>query len=149
MHFPDSTEVLIVGAGPVGLALALELGSRGIQCLVVEKRDGSIHVPKMTVVSTRNMEICRRWGIADEVRNTVWDPDRQLDFVYVETLKGTELARVLFGLTPADSGEIQLNGRPVSIRSPPASGRAGCVASLTRRCRASRSARVLGRVMLV
>ena len=94
MHIPDSTEVLIVGAGPVGLALALELGTRGIRCLVVEKRDGSISVPKMSVVSTRNMEICRRWGIADEVRNVVWDPDRQLDFVYVETLKGTELARV-------------------------------------------------------
>ena len=93
MELPDSTEVLIVGGGPVGLALAHELGLRNINCLLVEKRDGIVSIPKMSVVSTRNMEICRRWGIADEVRAAVWDPDRQLDFVYLEAMVGKELAR--------------------------------------------------------
>ena len=37
---PDTTtSVLICGAGPVGLALAIELGLRGVDCLVVEKRE--------------------------------------------------------------------------------------------------------------
>jgi 2-polyprenyl-6-methoxyphenol hydroxylase-like FAD-dependent oxidoreductase len=85
--------VLIVGAGPVGLALALELGLCGIECLVIDRRDGSVTVPKMTVVSTRNMEFCRRWGIADRVRDAVWDRNRPLDFVYLENLAGRELAR--------------------------------------------------------
>ena len=87
------TSILVAGAGPVGLALALELGLRDIDCLVVEKRDGKLHVPKMSAVSTRNMELCRRWGIVKEVRHAVWPEGKQLDFVYVENLSGRELAR--------------------------------------------------------
>lgn len=86
-------DVLIAGGGPVGLALALELGVRGVKVSLIEKRDGSVTVPKMSMVSTRNMEFCRKWGIADQVRDAVWDPDRELDFVYAESLRGRELAR--------------------------------------------------------
>ena len=56
--------VLIVGGGPVGLTLATDLGWRGIRCLLVERRDGSITLPKMNMISARTMEFCRRWGIA-------------------------------------------------------------------------------------
>jgi 2-polyprenyl-6-methoxyphenol hydroxylase-like FAD-dependent oxidoreductase len=87
------TSVLIAGAGPVGLALACELGLRGIDCVLVEKRDGAIKVPKMSAVSPRNMEFCRRWGIADTVRTAIWPESRNADFVYVEHLRGRELAR--------------------------------------------------------
>jgi 2-polyprenyl-6-methoxyphenol hydroxylase-like FAD-dependent oxidoreductase len=88
------TSVLIAGAGPVGLALACELGLHGVACVVVEKRDGAINLPKMSAVSARNMEFCRRWGIADAVRTTVWPESRNADFVFVEHLRGRELARV-------------------------------------------------------
>jgi 2-polyprenyl-6-methoxyphenol hydroxylase-like FAD-dependent oxidoreductase len=87
------TSVLIAGAGPVGLALACELGLRGIDCVLVEKRDGAITVPKMSAISPRNMEFCRRWGIADTVRTAIWPESRNADFVYVEHLRGRELAR--------------------------------------------------------
>ena len=90
----DDFQVLIVGAGPVGLATAIELGLRGIRCLVIDRRDGSITVPKTSMVSTRNMEFCRRWSIAKDVRGAVWDEDRKLDFVYVESLLGQEIARL-------------------------------------------------------
>ena len=56
--------VLIAGGGPVGLSLAVELGLRNIPCTLVERRDGKLTVPRMSQVSTRNMEFCRRWGIA-------------------------------------------------------------------------------------
>src|SRR5688572_12663812 len=46
----NSTSVLIVGGGPVGLALALELGMRGIETVVVEQRDGKVALPKMNTV---------------------------------------------------------------------------------------------------
>jgi len=88
------TSVLIAGAGPVGLALACELGLRGIDCMLIEKRDGTISLPKMSAVSARNMEFCRRWGIADAVRTAVWPESRNADFVYVDHLRGRELARV-------------------------------------------------------
>lgn len=89
-----STPVLIAGAGPVGLALACELGLRGVACLVVEKRDGKIHVPKMSLVSAGGMEYARRWGIAPKVRAAVWSQTHSLDFVYVDTLIGAELTRL-------------------------------------------------------
>ena len=48
--------VLIVGGGPVGLALAGELGWRGVPCTLVEKTDGTIEQPKMDLVGIRTME---------------------------------------------------------------------------------------------
>lgn len=90
----QETSVLVIGAGPVGLALACELGLRGIDCLVVEKRDGKLHVPKMSLVSAGSMEFCRRWGIAQAVRTAVWSENHALDFVYMETLAGPELTRI-------------------------------------------------------
>jgi 2-polyprenyl-6-methoxyphenol hydroxylase-like FAD-dependent oxidoreductase len=88
------TSVVIAGAGPVGLGLACELGLRGIDCLLVEKRDGSVTVPKQSMVSARNMEFCRRWGVADAVRNAVWPETHPRDFVYLNNLRGRELMRV-------------------------------------------------------
>jgi len=85
--------VLIVGAGPVGLALAIELGLAGVRCTIIEKRDGSVHVPKMSVISSRGMEINRRLGIADEVRKLGWPATHPNDFVYCTSLTGYELAR--------------------------------------------------------
>ncbi len=87
-------DVLIVGAGPVGLALACELGLHGIRSMVAEKRDGMVSVPKMSMVSARNMEFCRRWGIATTVRQAVWPESHAFDIVYVNALRGRELARL-------------------------------------------------------
>ena len=86
--------MVIAGAGPVGLGLACELGLRGVDCLLVEKRDGSVTVPKQSMVSTRNMEFCRRWGVAAAVRNAVWPESHPRDFVYLDSLRGRELMRV-------------------------------------------------------
>ena len=88
------TQVAIVGAGPVGLALAIELGLRGIHCMLVERRQGDLRVARMSNVSARNMEFCRRWGIAEAVRTAVWSPTHPMDFVYLETMTGRELARL-------------------------------------------------------
>lgn len=89
----DVIPVLIAGGGPVGLSLAVELGLRDIPVTLVEKRDGKLTVPRMSQVSTRCMEFCRRWGIAEKVRNTVWTNTHALDFVYLTSLTGDEIAR--------------------------------------------------------
>ena len=61
--------VIIVGAGPIGLALAGDLGFRGASCMLVERSDGTITQPKMDMVGIRTMEYCRRWGIVPWVES--------------------------------------------------------------------------------
>ncbi|VCU71496.1 2,4-dichlorophenol 6-monooxygenase [Pigmentiphaga humi] len=91
MHL--QTEVLVIGAGPVGLALAGDLGWRGRQCLVVERGDGVIGQPRMDLVGLRTMEYCRRWGLVGEVEASPYDRDYPQDNVYLTSLNGYELER--------------------------------------------------------
>jgi len=106
MNTSDSTQVLIVGAGPVGLTLAIELGLRGIDCVIVERGDGVLRVPRMSSVSARGMEFCRRWGIADVVRDAVWPRTHPSDFVYVSTMIGEELGRLRVPSYADRAGEL-------------------------------------------
>jgi 2-polyprenyl-6-methoxyphenol hydroxylase-like FAD-dependent oxidoreductase len=92
----SKTPVLIVGAGPVGLALAGELGWRGVPCMLIEKTDGAIEQPKMDMIGPRTMEFCRRWGIADWVRDAPYPGDYPQDCIYVTGLDGYELGREPF-----------------------------------------------------
>jgi len=85
--------VLITGGGPVGLALAVELGIAGIPCTLVERRDGSLSVPKMSGLSIRSMELNRRWGIAEKVKHAGWPQTHPNDFVYCTSMTGHELTR--------------------------------------------------------
>lgn len=82
------TEVLIVGAGPVGLTLALDLGKRGIRCTIVERNETSRQLPKMERCNARTMEIYRRLGIVDQVRAAGLDNDAPMDVYLTESLHG-------------------------------------------------------------
>ncbi len=94
-HFVTAeTGVLIVGAGPVGLGLALDLGWRGVRCVVVEQTDGTVRFPRANAVNVRTMEFCRRWGIAEKVREAAIPPDYPHTAIYVTSLAGHEIARV-------------------------------------------------------
>jgi len=88
------TRVLIVGAGPVGLALAADLGWRGIPCTIIEQSDGVIHHPRATAVNARSMEFFRRWGITDLVRKAGTPPDFPHTVLFVTSLQGFEIARI-------------------------------------------------------
>jgi 2-polyprenyl-6-methoxyphenol hydroxylase-like FAD-dependent oxidoreductase len=63
-----NTQVLIVGAGPTGLTLAIDLGRRGVRCTIVEQKEAPQFLPKMERCNARTLEIYRRMGIADQVR---------------------------------------------------------------------------------
>jgi 2-polyprenyl-6-methoxyphenol hydroxylase-like FAD-dependent oxidoreductase len=93
---PASTSVLIVGAGPVGLALAGDLGSRGVTCLLIEQSDGTILQPKMDMVGVRTMEFCRRWGLLDAVRAAPYPRDFRQDCVWGTSVTGYEFGRERF-----------------------------------------------------
>jgi 2-polyprenyl-6-methoxyphenol hydroxylase-like FAD-dependent oxidoreductase len=86
--------VLIVGGGPVGLGLASDLGWRGIPCMLVEQGDGTVHHPRANTVNSRTMEFCRRWGIADKVRDAGAPPDFPPTIIYATSLQGFEVARI-------------------------------------------------------
>ena len=77
------TPILIVGGGPVGLALAGDLGWRGRECLLVERTDGAIVQPRQDLVGIRTMEFCRRWGLVEAVEAAPYNRDYPQDNVYV------------------------------------------------------------------
>jgi 2-polyprenyl-6-methoxyphenol hydroxylase-like FAD-dependent oxidoreductase len=88
-----STEILVVGAGPVGLALAGDLGWRGRNALVIEMTDGSIYQPKMDLVGIRTMEFCRRWGIVPAVEASPYVRTYPQDNIYLTALNAYEVGR--------------------------------------------------------
>ncbi len=88
--------VLIVGAGPVGLALAGDLGWRGVECLLIEKGSGEIYQPRMDLVGIRTMEFCRRWGIVDWVEASPYPRDLRQDCLWVSSITGWEFGREPF-----------------------------------------------------
>jgi 2-polyprenyl-6-methoxyphenol hydroxylase-like FAD-dependent oxidoreductase len=88
-------EALIVGAGPVGLTLAIDLAWRGIDVTVVETRaPAAPPEPKCNHVAARTMEIFRRLGLAEKVRNAGLPADYPHDIVYRTTFTGQELTRI-------------------------------------------------------
>jgi putative polyketide hydroxylase len=77
MPSPDSqdTPVLVVGAGPAGLAAAIELARHGVPSLLVERRTELSSHPRATVLSLRSMELVRAWGLEADVRARSADVD--------------------------------------------------------------------------
>ena len=91
-----SSNVLIVGAGPVGLTLAIDLAWRGIDVTVIETRAAAEPPePKCNHVAARTMEIFRRLGLAGKVRNAGLPADYPHDISYRTTFAGQELARIV------------------------------------------------------
>src|SRR3954470_22410950 len=80
------TQVLIVGAGPVGLTLAVDLGLRGIRCTLIEQKEAPQFLPKMERVNARSMEIFRRMGLAGRIRAAGLPRDVPMDVFIVLSL---------------------------------------------------------------
>jgi 2-polyprenyl-6-methoxyphenol hydroxylase-like FAD-dependent oxidoreductase len=77
-----TTDVLVVGAGPVGLTLAVDLGQRGVRCMLIEQKRAPEFLPKMERCNARTMEIFRRMGLAEKIRAAGLDRHVPMD-VYV------------------------------------------------------------------
>ena len=85
------TDVLIVGGGPVGLALANELGWRGVRCIVAERGTSPVDFPTCESVNARTLEHFRRWGIADAVRRAGFPPDTPRNVRFMTRILGHEI----------------------------------------------------------
>jgi 2-polyprenyl-6-methoxyphenol hydroxylase-like FAD-dependent oxidoreductase len=80
------TDVLIVGAGPVGLTLAVDLGRRGVRCILVKQKPAPAKLPKMERCNARTMEIYRRIGLAERIRAAGLPADCPMDVFIVTSL---------------------------------------------------------------
>ena len=104
------TRVLIVGGGPVGLTLAMDLAWRGIDVVVAERRPPNDPPNvKCGQIGARSMEIFRRLGVADKLRGIGLPADYPNDIVSATSVTGIELSRVLIPArgargTPAAAG---------------------------------------------
>ncbi|MEY2953836.1 MAG: hypothetical protein RLZZ401_1923 [Pseudomonadota bacterium] len=87
------TQVAIVGGGPSGLMLAIELGCRGVPCVLLEANLLPPTTPKANATSARTMEHYRRRGFAHQVRAVGLAPDHPQDVLYCTRLGGREIAR--------------------------------------------------------
>jgi 2-polyprenyl-6-methoxyphenol hydroxylase-like FAD-dependent oxidoreductase len=90
------TSVLIVGGGPVGSTLALDLASRGIDVVAAERNPpGQMPGVKCNHVAARTMEIFRRLGIAQIVRDTGLPADHANDIAFRTAATGIEFGRIM------------------------------------------------------
>ena len=90
----EKTQVLIVGAGPVGQGLAIELGHRGIDCLVIEKNPRIGVAPRAKTTNVRTCEHFRRWGIAGALRDAApFGADFPSNVVFTTRMSSHRLTR--------------------------------------------------------
>ena len=92
----DRVPVVIAGAGPVGLTLALELERHGVPTLIVERNQTTTTHPKMDITNGRSMELFRRLGVADHLRTIAIPGDRDMVVSWVTSLDGWELTRFAY-----------------------------------------------------
>jgi 2-polyprenyl-6-methoxyphenol hydroxylase-like FAD-dependent oxidoreductase len=88
-----STDVLIIGAGPFGLMLAIELGRRNIKALVMDKKQTTAFNPQANATQARTMEYFRRLGFAEEIRELGLPQEYPTDIAYYTRFAMDELGR--------------------------------------------------------
>lgn len=91
-------DVIVVGAGPVGLSAAIDLAHRGIRTIILERRH-RMEPPsiKSNHVSSRTMERFRSWGLADRVRQSGLPASHPHDVCFRTRMTGPEMSRILIG----------------------------------------------------
>lgn len=89
-------DVVVVGAGPTGFTLAIDLGQRGVRVLLVEKDPSTKQFPKMDRSNARTMEIYRRLGIAERVRALGYPADNPMDVFVITRLVDLPLATLTY-----------------------------------------------------
>ncbi len=100
-----ATDVAIVGGGPAGLMLAIELGCRNVPCVVFDENTGPPQLPKANATSARTMEHYRRRGFADRIRALGLPAGHPQDIVYTTRLALHELTR--FRIPSSDQAAAQ------------------------------------------
>lgn len=91
-----STEVVVVGGGPTGLTLAIDLGRRGVRCILIEQKEAPAFLPKMERINARSMEIFRRMGLSQKIRKAGLRATVPMDVYIIETMNKPALLRLAY-----------------------------------------------------
>lgn len=86
-------DVIVAGAGPVGLTLTIDLGRRGVRAMIMERDPTTAPWPKMDRSNARTMEIYRRLGIVDRVRALGYPADNPMDVILAHKAAGPLIAK--------------------------------------------------------
>jgi 2-polyprenyl-6-methoxyphenol hydroxylase-like FAD-dependent oxidoreductase len=100
------TQVIIVGAGPVGLTLAIDLGRRGLQCILIEQKPAPQFLPKMERCNARTMEIYRRMGLAQKIRAAGFPREAPMDVFIITSLTEPPLLHLPYPSVAQAQAEI-------------------------------------------
>jgi len=88
-------DITIVGAGPVGMSLAIDSALRGLKVVILEQRaPGAPPSTKCNTVASRTLEVFRRFGIAEKIRASGLPDDYPTDFLICTALGGKEIGRI-------------------------------------------------------
>jgi 2-polyprenyl-6-methoxyphenol hydroxylase-like FAD-dependent oxidoreductase len=110
----ERAPVAIVGGGPVGLVLSLELAHRGVPCVLFEQKATTTDRPKCMLTNMRSMEHFRRLGLARATRRAGIAADYRTDIVFATALFGHEICRFRY----PSAEESRRTGAPTAFSSP-------------------------------
>lgn len=85
--------VIISGAGPVGMILALELSLHGVPSTLIERAATTTQFPKMDLTNSRSMELLDRLGLVDDIRAAGVGAEHSHDVVFCTSMAGREVGR--------------------------------------------------------
>jgi 2-polyprenyl-6-methoxyphenol hydroxylase-like FAD-dependent oxidoreductase len=89
-------DVLVVGAGPVGQTLSIDLARRGGSVVQIERNETCLQHPKMERCNARTMEIYRRLGLADRIRAASRFRDIPMDVFIATHFRGKKLLQLSY-----------------------------------------------------
>ena len=114
-----STPVLVVGAGPAGLAFSLTLRRYGIDHVLVERHPGTAHTPRANIINQRTVEILRHLGISDRFHAVATPQHMMSNNLWVTTLADREIARSqTWGTAPDRLGEYLVSSHEPMANCP-------------------------------
>ena len=82
----EETDIIVVGGGPVGLAMVAELSYRGIKTILIEKKPTTSDLAKAVAINSRSMEHFRRIGLQEKLQDASYPRDMAINIIFATNL---------------------------------------------------------------